>query len=213
MKVIDLSHAIEKGMPIFPGDPEPSIESAFTHEQDSFHVNRLLLGSHTGTHIDAPYHIDPLGDPIDTIPIHRFVGMGVKVVLTQLKAETPITPVMLAPSLQEAVPGDFLIIHTGWDHYFHHHDHYQRHPYLTPEAAQMVVEKQMSLIAIDALNVDPTRKEIYPAHEILMKNNCLIVENLCRLDQIKETRGLYAFLPLKLKGADGSPVRGIYLQL
>ncbi|MEN1761437.1 cyclase family protein [Anoxynatronum sibiricum] len=212
MKVIDLSHLIEKGMPIFPGDPEPSIESAFTHEKDSFHVNRLLMGSHTGTHIDAPYHIDPLGDPIDTIPIHRFVGMGVKVSLTGLKPETPITTAMMSPALEQLHPGDFLIIHTGWDQYFHHHDHYQQHPYLTPEAAQGIVEKQISLIAIDALNVDPTLKEIYPAHEVFMKNDCLIVENLCGLDQVKATRGLYAFLPLKLKGADGSPLRAVFLQ-
>ena len=212
MQVIDLSHSIEKGMTLFPGDPEPDIKNACTHEADGCHVNQLVLGSHTGTHIDAPYHFDPAGAAIDSVPIQRFVGMGVKAALTGLKPETPMTTAMLSPAFEQLQPDDYLIIHTGWDRCFHHRNQYLQHPYLTPEAAQAAIEKKVSLIAIDALNVDPTLQKIYPAHEILMKNGCLIVENLCGLHQVKATRGLYAFLPLKLKGADGSPLRAVFLQ-
>uniref|UniRef100_UPI0039F61E6D cyclase family protein n=1 Tax=Zhenpiania hominis TaxID=2763644 RepID=UPI0039F61E6D len=56
MKVIDLTHEIKTNMQVFPGDPEVEIKEALTHKTDYCHVDRLLLGSHSGTHIDAPYH-------------------------------------------------------------------------------------------------------------------------------------------------------------
>ena len=56
MKIIDLSHTIHDDIQIYPGDPPPSIRRGLTHEKDYCHVDLLTLGSHTGTHIDAPYH-------------------------------------------------------------------------------------------------------------------------------------------------------------
>jgi kynurenine formamidase len=50
----------------------------------------------------------------------------------------------------------------------------------------------------------------YPAHDILLGNDILIVENLCSLDKIKQRIGFYSFLPLKLKDSDGSPVRAVF---
>ncbi|MCP5111152.1 MAG: cyclase family protein, partial [bacterium] len=55
-KLIDLTHPLTHGMPVFPGDPPPVIEPLATLPEDGFHTTRLDLCSHTGTHLDAPYH-------------------------------------------------------------------------------------------------------------------------------------------------------------
>ena len=87
----------------------------------------------------------------------------------------------------------------------------------------------VSLVRTDALNVDPTYHDSrdpdpaakalpdedaygYPVHDILLGNDILIVENLCNLDHIKPVKGLYSFLPLKLKGSDGSPIRAVFME-
>jgi kynurenine formamidase len=79
MEVIDLTQTIHDDIPIYPGDPTPSINRFLTHEKDYCHVDILKLGSHTGTHIDAPYHFLKKGMKIDQIPVHRFLGHGVLV--------------------------------------------------------------------------------------------------------------------------------------
>ena len=68
MQIIDLTHTIHDDMQIYPGDPLPSIRRGLTHEKDYCHVDLLTLGSHTGTHIDAPYHFLKDGQKIDEIP-------------------------------------------------------------------------------------------------------------------------------------------------
>ena len=73
--IIDLSHAVENGMAVFPGDPEPRVEDAGAVEP--WRVSRLHLGSHTGTHIDAASHYVPGAATIDAYPLERFVVSGV----------------------------------------------------------------------------------------------------------------------------------------
>jgi len=88
------------------------------------------------------------------------------------------------------------------------------------------LELGVALVGIDAMNIDSTCQEVihpdqlakdksedyaYPAHDILLGNDILIVENLCNLGKIKQVRGLYSFLPLKLKDTDGSPIRAVFI--
>ena len=67
MEVIDLTHTIHDDIYIFPGDPVPSISPGLTHEKDYCHVDLLKLGSHTGTHIDAPYHFLKDGQRVENL--------------------------------------------------------------------------------------------------------------------------------------------------
>jgi kynurenine formamidase len=55
-KIIDLTHSIKEGMPIYPGDPVPKIRCAVTIERQGYNVHEITLGTHTGTHVDAPFH-------------------------------------------------------------------------------------------------------------------------------------------------------------
>lgn len=227
MQIIDLSHTIHGEIQIYPGDPLPSIRRGLTHEKDYCHVDVLTLGSHTGTHIDAPYHFLKEGKKIDELPVQNFVGPGVLVDVSAKSDRELIEPGDVEPYENEIAEGDFVILKTGRDKYFGTSKYYL-HPYLSPEGARLLFEMGVSLVGIDALNVDPTYHDSrdsdpsaralpdeeaygYPVHDILLGNDVLIVENLCNLDKIKPVKGVYSFLPLKLKDSDGSPIRAVFM--
>ena len=227
MKIIDLSHMIHDEIQIYPGDPVPSIKRGLTHEKDYCHVDVLTLGSHTGTHIDAPFHFLKNGKKIDELPIQRFVGEGFLVDVSGKSDRDLIEPCDIEHYEKEINEGDFVIFRTGRDKYFGT-SRYYLHPYLSAEGARLLVKKGVSLVGIDAMNIDPTYYEStdsdlsgkglpdeeeygYPVHDILLGNDVLIVENLCNLDKIKQAKGVYSFLPLKLKDSDGSPIRAVFI--
>ncbi len=227
MKIIDLSHTIHDDIQIYPGDPVPSIKRGLTHEKDYCHVDVLTLGSHTGTHIDAPYHFLADGKKIDELPVQRFIGNGVLMDVSGKSDRELIEPEDIEPFATEIEKGDFILLKTGWDQYFGT-PKYFHHPYLSAEGARFLLQMGVSLVGIDAMNVDPTYYEDrdldisakdlpdeeeygYPVHDILLGNDILIVENLCNLDKIKPVKGVYSFLPLKLKDSDGSPIRAVFM--
>ena len=229
MEIIDLTHTIHDEIQIYPGDTIPSISRVLTHEKDYCHVDLLKLGSHTGTHIDAPYHFLKDGQRIDEIPVQRFIGNGILIDVSVKSERELIDSADLKFYASEIKKGDFVILRTGWDRYFGTPKYYL-HPYLSAEGARFLVEMGVSLIGVDALNVDPTyygrmdsdpsAKDLpdeeeygYPVHDILLGNDILIVENLCNLDKIKQRNGVYSFLPLKLKDSDGSPIRAVFIRL
>jgi len=227
MQVIDLSHTIHDQIQVYPGDPQPSIKRGLTHEKDYCHVDVLTLGSHTGTHIDAPFHFLKDGKKIDELPAQRFVGDGVLIDVSGKSDRALIEPGDVTPYDHQIAEGDFVIFKTGRDKYFGTAKYYL-HPYLSPAGAQLLLKMGVSLIGIDAMNIDPTyynskdsnpsapelpdeQEYGYPVHDILLGNDILIVENLCNLDKIKQVKGVYSFLPLKLKDSDGSPIRAVFI--
>lgn len=226
MEIIDLTHTIHNEIQIYPGDPVPSISRGLTHEKDYCHVDILTLGSHTGTHIDAPYHILKHGKKIDAIPIQRFVGSGVLIDVSNKSARDVIESHEVESYKSKIEKGDFVIFMTGWDKYFGT-PKYFKHPFLSADCARFLVELGVTLVGTDGMNLDPTfpedtdpekvEEEVehedygYPVHDILLGNDILIVENLCNLDKIRQVKGLYSFLPLKVKDSDGSPIRAVYI--
>ena len=226
MQIIDLTHTIHDDMQIYPGDPLPSIRRGLTHEKDYCHVDLLTLGSHTGTHIDAPYHFLKDGRRIDEIPVQRFIGKGILVDVSDKSARDLIDAVDFERFTPEIQKGVFVILKTGWDRYFGT-PQYLQHPYLSADAGRLLLDLGVSLVGIDALNVDASYPPVsnsdsldtdggvsvdtgYPVHDILLGNDILIVENLCNLGKINQHVGFFSFLPLKLKDSDGSPIRAVF---
>jgi kynurenine formamidase len=205
--MFDLSHAVEDGMAIFPGDPEPHIEDAGATEP--WRVTALHLGSHTGTHIDAASHYIPEATTIDAYPLERFIVSGVVVSVLGLGPDEAIDWSSIASSVTGLPRGAAVALHTGWDTHWGGGE-YLSHPYLSDEAARRLVAAEVSLVAIDALNVDSTPQGRATVHEILLGADVLIVENLRGLDQLESGCPFrFAFLPLRLTGLDGSPVRAV----
>lgn len=215
---IDLSVPVVTGMPVYPGDPDVEVSPALTTARDGVNVLDLHLGSQSGTHVDAPYHVDDNWPRLDALPLERFAGHAVVADVRGLPARAPITPALLTPALNQLRlrPGSLLLLATGWSAHWGT-DHYLAHPWVTPEAAETLVDAGVRTVAIDALSVDPTPQPGdttadfgLPAHRVLCGAGGVIAENLTGLEQVVDLPDMELFLfPLRLPGADGAPVRAV----
>ncbi|WP_216896092.1 cyclase family protein [Nocardia alni] len=204
MTLVDLSVPITTGMPVYPGDPEVAIGPALTVATDGVNVLRLHMGSQSGTHVDAPFHIDDALPRLDELPLERFWGPATVVDARGLPPRSPIGPERVAGAT------GIVLIATGWSEHWGT-ETYLSHPYLTPEAASVLVEAGVRTVGIDALSVDPTPVgEDLPAHRILCGAHSVIAENLTNLSLLIGRGPVeVSLLPIRLAGADGAPVRAV----
>lgn len=201
----DLSQRIETGMTVFPGDPAVRVQPADA-AASPWLVSRLDMGTHSGTHIDAASHFIRGGKSIDQYTVDRFVLVGVVVPALGLGEDDSIEEQLEDASL---VKGGGVIIRTDWSQYWGT-ERYLCHPYLSAAAAARLAAAEVGLVAIDALNVDSTVQETSHAHQILLGQDIVIVENLAHLAQLEMGKVYqFSFLPLLLTGLDGSPVRAV----
>ncbi|SFH55718.1 Kynurenine formamidase [Tindallia magadiensis] len=210
-RIVDLTHEIDASMPIYPGDPSVEIKSWNTHEKNGCQISKILMGSHTGTHVDAPWHFNPQGASLDNLSLSRFVGRGTLIDVSNKGVNEKIDTKDIDTYQTHINSGEFVIFRTGWDCYYRE-KMYFKHPSLTETAAKMLVDMGVTLIGIDTLSVDSTMDKTFFVHSILMNAGILIVENLCNLKEIPSIHGMYSFLPLKIKKGDGSPVRAIFFE-
>ena len=202
----DLSHPIEPGMPTYPGDPVVETWPDSTHGRDGCRVSAFGMGTHAGTHVDAPNHVEPDGRALDTYPADRFGGEAV-VATVEAGRETTVTVDQLAAALAGSPGGspDWLVVATGWWTHWGT-DRYWNHPHLTPEAARWCADRGFD-VAIDTPSVDPMGGHLASHHELFSAER-LVVENLTNLDGLGPRVGFGAY-PLALTGADGAPVRAV----
>jgi kynurenine formamidase len=223
--LVDLSVPVVAGMPVYPGDPEVAIGPALTVAADGVNVLGLHMGSQSGTHVDAPYHIDDALPTLDDLPLDRFMGPAAVADARGLAPGSPIGPELVAPALR---PGVILLIATGWSAHWGH-DHYHGHPWLTPETARLIVEAGVRTVAVDALSVDPTvhpshpgghptgqpaGADPFPAHRVLCGAHAVIAENLTGLDTLIDAQAdgrliEVSLFPIRLAAADGAPIRAV----
>ncbi|GIH72709.1 cyclase family protein [Sphaerimonospora thailandensis] len=212
--LIDLTVPMATGMPVYPGDPEVVIEPALTAAVEGVNVLGLHLGSQSGTHVDAPFHIDDDLPTLEDLPLDRFIGPAVVADVRGLPPRSPITPEALAPALASAGrPGAILLIATGWATHWGD-ENYLAHPWLTVEAAELIVGSGTRTVGIDALSVDPTPAGEIPAHRVLCGAHAVIAENLRNLDHLLAAQAAaheieVFLLPLRLGAADGAPIRAV----
>jgi len=210
MRVYDISHPIESDMLVFPGDPEVCLETVAASAP--WRVTRVTMGSHSGTHVDAPAHFFPDGRSITDYPAERFVVPAVLLQLPNLADDEAISLALLRQHLGSPPRGAAVLLATGWDHYWGS-DRYFVHPYLAEEAATWLVASGIGLVGIDALNIDSTVQGTSHAHACLLGADVLIVENLRGLRAIPAgDRYLLVCLPLPIAGADGAPARAVLLE-
>jgi len=209
-RIVDLTHPIRPGMPVYPGDPEARFFPAATVDADGVNLLRVEMGSQTGTHVDAPYHVEPDGLRLDALDPALFVGPGVIADVTGRAPGTPITWDDLAPVADRLAPGRILLVHTGWDAYWGTAA-YVDHPYLTADATRQIIARGVRTIALDAASIDAHDDEALPAHHIVAQAGGVIAENLTHLDAIRFPDPLISLLPMPLTGADGAPIRAVAL--
>ena len=220
MRPIDLTLTISESLPVFPGSPGPQFIPWSSIREDGYNLEMLFLSSHTGTHLDAPYHFAARGAKVDRIPLGRLVGEAVLVRLggkggvgRRKGRNARITRADIVAFERAAgakIPdGSSVFFFTGWQENLGKPNYFSENPGLDGSAARYLVSKRANLVGIDSPSIDPGPARSFRAHRTFAENDVLIVENLANLGRITGDRFRFAVLPLKLRNATGSPVRAV----
>jgi kynurenine formamidase len=218
MKIIDLSLPIEEGMMTFPTHWHPVVEITILgrHGIEGRETRKIVLGTHIGTHADAPRHFVPNGRTIDEVPLETLIGPAT---IADFFGCPPLHEIDI-PELKQKLGGKVpqrLILRTGWSQYFGNLKFYNEYPFLSEAAAQWLVEQGVRLIAMDSPSPDnPTHSrgtpKDSPNHKVLLGAEVVLVEYLTNLNAITAAEVELIVLPLKLKGCDGSPARCVAIE-
>jgi kynurenine formamidase len=225
LEIIDLSQEIFPGMPVFPGHPEVEITLHVSHEQwdgiadsdvVSPAVNRLELGEHTGTHVDAINHMARhyRGKSIDTMPLTTFYTEGLCLDLSHKGLRELIEPADLEHALSEAgleiEQGDTVLLYT--DHYRRAFgtDDWDYGPGLSIDTARWLGQQGIAAFGVETMSPGVRHVSNKEVHRICGEFGFTHYENMINLYQLIG-RGRFRFigLPLKIRGGTGSPVRAI----
>ena len=225
LEIVDLSQEIYSGMPVFDGLPEVKITMHASHEEwdgiadsevVSPAVNRLELGEHTGTHVDAINHMgrEYRGQSIDRMPLAMFYTEGICLDLSHKGLRELIEPADLEHSLSEArleiKQGDTILLYT--DHYrrsFGTAD-WQNGPGVSTAAARWLGQQKIAAFGVETMSPGVRHVSNKQVHHICGELGFTHYENMVNLHQLIG-RGRFRFigLPLKIRGGTGSPVRAI----
>ena len=211
MKLIDLTLTISPSIPTFPGSPKPQFLLWSSLREDGYNLELLFLSSHTGTHMDAPYHFVKNGIKINQIPLDRLIGKATLIKISKKNNGAITKNDIIAFEKKNGQIPDYssVVFFTGWQSNLAKSNYFEANPGLSKSAANYLVSKRVNLVGIDSPSIDLGRDKVFTVHKILAQNNVLIVENLSNLNKIRSNKFDFVILPLKLKDATGSPVRAI----
>ncbi|ANZ46199.1 hypothetical protein BED41_14470 [Cloacibacillus porcorum] len=207
MRVIDLGWPIEDSMQVFPGDISPEIKELTKIEDEGCRSKKIIISSHTGTHMDAPAHMLAGGACLDELPSETFFGFAVIADVSGC-AGREIEISDLGLTREEMAAADFLLLHTGYCDKMGEDGYLEGFPVLSQAAARALAEQELKGIGVDAISVDPVKSAECPVHKTILGNGMVVLENLRGLRQLPfKTPFCLTALPLALKGADGAPAR------
>lgn len=208
MKIIDLSHPITEIMPYYPGTQPPCVEELSFIELNGFAEKKISFLTHSGTHIDAPCHIIPDTKSVDKLPLENFLGKGAVINLSSINQKT-IDIGNLLPYQKVIEDTDFILLNTGWHHYWYDTRYFEDFPILSIETAKWLSDFSLKGIGIDTVSIDSLAAHSFPAHRIILGQGLAIIENLNNLDLLPESNFIFSCIPLPIKNGDGSPVRAL----
>lgn len=212
MRIIDLTRPILAGMLVYPSDPVPEVRSWTQRATHGYDSEVLHLGTHTGTHMDAPSHFLAQAATIDVLPMAACMLPGVLLDLRNAGGEIGLEALLRAEASLGRLVGrdEAVLLWTGWSEWWPSAEYLRDYPGLTAEGAALLAERGAGLVGIDTASVDQAAAEGFPAHRALLSKGVLIVENLKGLAALQGV-GAFRFqaLPLPIAGASGSPVRAV----
>jgi arylformamidase len=201
-------------MPVWPTSPPPVFEPVGVVARDGYAIERVNCLTHTGTHMDAPYHFLEDGATVDRIPPEQLVG---RAALLDVRKDLD-GPVISVETVRSHWPRsfapEFALIETGWSHRRAPTRSYlYDFPGISPEAAEWIAEQKVRGVGIDTLGIDPFANTKFEAHKVLLGKGIWILEALDHLDELAENRA-YTLVaaPLKIAGASGAMARVLALE-
>jgi arylformamidase len=206
VKIFDISMPLYNGVPGWPGDTPYVFELAWTKEQSgSVNVGKIEMSTHTGTHIDAPYHFDNEGKRVIDLPIELYTGPAFVIDLT---GADEITVESIEGKIKENMKR-VLFKTSCWKD---RNSFPEKIVPVSPKVVPYLKKHGTGLIGVDMPSVDPLDSKELLAHHALHKHNIHILEGLI-LDEVPEGEYELIALPLPLTDGDGSPVRAILKEL
>lgn len=202
MTIYDATVPLRPGLPTWDGEPGPSCHpiKQIGVDGEVAQVSLLSLGTHCGTHVDAPAHFIPGGSGVEALPLEALIG-PCRVV------ETVASPMIEPADLDSVQPGtQRLLLKTASGHFWDEPDFRRDFVALSPAAAEWIVQHGILLVGIDYLSLDPYDADPALVHLTLLRAGVVILEGL---DLRLVPPGEYdlAALPLLLPDADGAPAR------
>lgn len=201
-KLLDVSVLLRPGMPVYPGNPEFEFAPVKRVAQGaSSNVSKLTLGTHTGTHVDAPRHFFDDKPGIDALPLDLLIG---RARVVDLPERGGITEAHLAAAgLREDLR---VLLKTPNSALWNSNAFHKDYTYLTEGAARFLVDQGVKVVGVDYLSVEQFKKAGAPAHHVLLGSSVVIIEGLNLSDAEPGQYEMYC-LPLRIADADGAPAR------
>jgi arylformamidase len=202
---IDVSVALSTGMVHWPDDPPVQIERIQDmNSGDACTVSTLMMGSHTGTHMDAPLHFLKNGRGLDQMPLDATIGPA-RVI--EIRDPESIKPKELYP--HNIQPGERLLFKTrNSNHCWQTNTFVEDFVYISQEAARYLAEQQVRTVGIDYLSVGGFTKDGVETHQALLGAGIWIIEGL-NLSAVQPGDFELICLPLLVRTSDGAPARAI----
>jgi arylformamidase len=212
---IDLTYDICEGMTTFqaPWHPIVSFKQMGRIGFEGRETREIAFGTHTGTHMDAPLHFVMNGRSIDQIPLDLLIGEVTIIDFSSLGENEVVSLDVLG----EITLCKRVVFKFGWGSRWGSRNFYRDYPFFSEEAAYYLIKQGVQLVGMDTPSPDDSRTKLIdvlgseldsPVHKIFLQNGAILVEYLANLNQVIESEGWnICVLPLRLKGADGSPIR------
>lgn len=199
MKVIDLTHPISESLPVyFPWHPATKLEQTANYQDHRCVVRRLTIGTHSGTHIDAPSHIF---EGMHTMDGYDPSVWYLKAQVLDFTPRAPRREITAAELRRKKIARRCaVILKTGWDKNFGREDFYATYPPLAVDAAEYLVSLGIRAVASDT----PFTLDV---HKILLKEGIPLITNLNNTSLLKRGTVRLIAAPLLIKGGDGAPAR------
>lgn len=203
MKIYDVTLPIHKDMLVWEGDPKVSIQNVATVAKDGVRLSHFSLGSHTGTHVDAPSHFLEEGDTLDKIPLEKFIGKCRVLNLTDLSHQEIGVSDLSKITIKK---GDRLLFKTGNFRLLQSSTFPKKYISLSFEAAEFLAEKGVVLVGTDFLSIEKKANPGHPVHKALLSKGIVNVEGL-NLENVPAGTYQMICLPIHVMGVDGAPAR------
>lgn len=208
MKLIDLTHTINKETPVYPGMARPDLRSAAYIDRDGYRETSISMYSHTGTHMDAPSHVLKDGATLDNMDISAFTGRAVTIDCRLASKSMIIGEDMLRQYESDIQNVDFVMLYTNWDAFWRESKYIEEYPVPDTDAVKYLLDLGVRGIGLDTVSIDPTGAALENHHEALSRG-AIIIENLMSLDLTLGHMFTLWALPIKYAAADGAPIRAV----
>jgi arylformamidase len=213
---VDLSHTVEHDLLTYQGLPCPVISDYMSREASrahyasgtEFHIGKIEMVGNTGTYLDSPFHRYADGKDLSELPLASLADLPGVLIDGNPR---PANGVDLFGG--KDLSGKAVLVRTNWSQYWRTNRYFENPPFLTKEAAELLMESGAALVGIDSLNIDDIHDRSRPVHSILLQAGIPIVEHLTNLGDVHSDNFRFFAVPVKVRSFGTFPVRAFAITL